>query len=53
MNEEDNEIINGPYAKGGGASSNQYIFNLLDVKNERVILYLCITLIAIFYIVYN
>lgn len=46
---EYNTVI-GPHASGGGCT--QYNIYLLDTKNERVIIYLCVTIVAIVAIIY-
>ena len=43
----------GPSAQGGSASSRQFVFNLLDTKNERVVVYVCLTIVAICWIVWG
>lgn len=51
--EESPSIYNGPVANGGGANASTYVFNLLDTKNERIVIYVCMTIIAVCYIVWG
>lgn len=51
--EESPNIYNGPVANGRGANASTYVFNLLDTKNERIVIYVCMTIIAVCYIVWG
>lgn len=48
-----NNYYSGPHAHGGGAKSSQFVFTLLDTKNERIIIYVCLTIVAVFWIIWR
>lgn len=48
---EDQAVIIGPYASGGGATCNSYNFHLLPT-NERMFFCLCATIVVIVAIMY-
>lgn len=51
--EEKPDIYNGPVANGGGAKASTYVFNLMDTKNERIAIYVCVTIILVCWIIWG